>query len=278
LRSPRRVAQNSGMNSAAELSPLPAEQGPIKFEQPLTERMRTFLRIEFLYGQTLFHVDDPTDYGARAAVTGLLEILTILGRGDVRADVMKELERHAEVLDRYRSQPGVDPGRLSGLITGIDQLRSRLAEAGPHLMTPLKECDFLNSIRHRSGIPGGTCMFDLPDYGFWLHLPPLERRRQLEEWAGLLKPLCEAVAQVLWLTREATEATECVAPGGLYQHNFDRNEQVNLVRVLMPSSAGLFPEISAGQHRFTVRFVRWRGVAARAAQVNQDVRFLLALC
>jgi cell division protein ZapD len=53
---------------------------------------------------------------------------------------------------------------------------------------------------------------------------------------------------------------------------------VNLVRVLMPSSAGLFPEISAGQHRFTVRFVRWRGVAARAAQVNQDVRFLLALC
>jgi cell division protein ZapD len=191
---------------------------------------------------------------------------------------MKELERHATVLDRYRSQPGVDPARLAGLINGIDQLRSRLAEAGPHLMNPLKDCEFLNSIRHRSGIPGGTCVFDLPDYGYWLHLPEYERRRQLEEWIGLLKPLCEAVAQVLWLTREATEATECVAPGGLYQHNFVRNEQTNLVRVLVAASAGLYPEISAGQHRFTVRFVRWRGVTARAVQVNQDVRFLLALC
>ena len=95
--------------SAAELPPAPAEQGPIKFEQPLTERMRTFLRIEFLYGQTQFHMDDPTDYGARGAVAGLLEILTILGRGDVRADVMKELERHAEASIGTAASPGSTP-------------------------------------------------------------------------------------------------------------------------------------------------------------------------
>ena len=89
------------------------------FEQPLTERMRTFLRVEFLYEQTLFHVDEPTEFSARAAVTALLEILTILGRSDVRTDVSKELERHAEMLGRYRSQPGVDPARLTGLIDNI---------------------------------------------------------------------------------------------------------------------------------------------------------------
>ena len=61
--------------------------------------MRTFLRVEFLYEQTLFHVDEPTEFSARAAVAALLEILTILGRGDVRTDVNKELERHAELLE-----------------------------------------------------------------------------------------------------------------------------------------------------------------------------------
>jgi cell division protein ZapD len=265
------------MGSAAEFAPPAAEQGLIKFEQPLTERMRTFLRVEFLYEQTQFHADEPTDFGARAAVAGLLEILTILGRGDVRADVMKELERHAVQLRRYRSQPGVDPARLTGLIGTIEELQSRLAEAGPQSMNPLKECDFLSSIRHRSAIPGGTCMFDLPDYGYWLHLPHAERRRQLEDWTNRLKPLCEAVAEVLWLTREATEAAECVATAGLYQHSFERNEQMNLVRVLLPGTAGMFPEISAGQHRFTVRFVRWRGVDARPVQITQDVRFLLGV-
>jgi cell division protein ZapD len=266
------------MNSAVELSALAPEHGLIKFEQPLTERMRTFLRIEFLYEQTLFHAEDPTNFGARAAVSALLEILTILGRGDVRTDVIKELERHGALLARYRSQPGVDAGRLTGLIDSVDDLRGELAEAGPHLVNPLKECDFLSTIRHRSAIPGGTCMFDLPDYGYWLHLPASERRSQLDHWIGRLKPLCAAVAEVLWLTREATEAAKCVAAAGFYQQSFDRGEHTNLVRVLLPAGSGIYPEISAGQPRFTVRFLRWRGVEMRPVQVDQDVQFLLAIC
>ena len=64
----------------------------------------------------------------------------------------------------------------------------------------------------------------------------------------------------------------------MYQHSFDRSDQASLVRVVLPSTGGLYPEISAGQHRFTIRFVRWRGVDARSAQVTQDVRFELAIC
>lgn len=266
------------MNTAAELPAISPEHALMKFEQPLTERMRTFLRVEFLYEQTLFHVDEPTEFSSRAAVAAILEILTILARGDVRTDVVKELERHADQLGRFRSQPGVDANRLAGLIENIDTLRQQLAEAGPHLLNPLKECDFLTTIRHRSAIPGGTCMFDLPDYGYWLHLPPAERRRQLSDWTNHLRPICDAVAEVLWLTREAAEATQQVATGGLFQHGFDRSDQASLVRVLLPASGGVFPEISAGQHRFTIRFVRWRGVESRPVQVNQDVRFQLAIC
>ena len=272
------LAQNSRMNTAAELPSASAENALMKFEQPLSERMRTFLRVEFLYEQTLFHVDEPTEFSARAAVTALLEILTILGRSDVRTDVSKELERHADILGRYRSQPGVDHARLTGLIENIGKLRQQLAEAGPQAVNPLKECDFLTTIRHRSAIPGGTCMFDLPDYAYWLRLPAAERRKQLDEWTHHIKPICDAVAEVLWLTREATEPTPQTAPGGLYQHSFDRSDQATLVRVLLPANAGMFPEVSAGQHRFTIRFVRWRGVDTRPAQVTQDVRFDLAIC
>lgn len=266
------------MKIAAEVPAAAAEHALIPFEQPLTERMRTFLRIEFLYAQTLYHVDEPSEFSSRAAVAALLEILTILGRGDVRSDVNKELERQAELLGRYRSQPGVDPQRLTGLIDHIDELRLRLAEAGPQLFNPLKECEFLNTIRHRSAIPGGTCMFDLPDYGYWLNLPPVERRQQLEAWTDHLRPVCEAVTEALWLTRETNEPLEQVAPGGLFQHGFDRTEQASLVRVLLPANGGVFPEISAGQHRFSIRFVRWRGVDTRPVQISQDVRFELAIC
>jgi cell division protein ZapD len=266
------------MNTAAELTAPSAEHGLMTFEQPLTERMRTFLRVEFLYQQTLFHLDDPTEYSSRAAVSALLEIITIVGRGDIRTDVIKELERHSEQLARYRSQPTVDATRLKKLIDDIGELRQHLAVAGAQLVNPLKECEFLSTIRHRSGIPGGTCVFDLPDYGYWLRLPASDRRRQLEDWTDHLKPICDAVAEVLWLTRESTEAGPRIAPGGLFQHAFDRSDQASLVRALLPAGAGIFPEISAGQHRFTIRFVRWRGVDSRPMQITQDVRFDLAIC
>ena len=73
------------------------------FEQPLTERMRTFLRIEFLRAQADYHARNLRGFGARAAVASLLEMMTILGRGDVRADVVKELERHGTLLAAYSS-------------------------------------------------------------------------------------------------------------------------------------------------------------------------------
>ena len=266
------------MNTAAELPVVSPEPELMKFEQPLSERMRTFLRIEFLYEQTRFHAAEPTDFGARGAVAGLLEILTILGRGDVRSDVLKELDHHAAVLGRFRSQPRVDPARLTRLINEIEALKGRIADAGSQLINPLKECEFLNTIRHRSGIPGGTCLFDVPDYGYWLHQPAPERRRQLQTWIGKIEPLCDAVAEVLWLTREATEPRDEVAVGGFFQHSADRNEQMNLIRVLLPATAGFYPEVSAGQHRFTLRFLRWRSVDERPVQVTQDVRFLLAIC
>jgi len=142
----------------------------------------------------------------------------------------------------------------------------------------LKECEFFNFIRHRSGIPGGTCSFDVPDYGYWLHQPASERSRQLQTWISKIEPLCDAVAEVLWLTREATEPRDKVAVGGFFQHSADRNEQMNLIRVLLPATAGFYPEVSAGQHRFTLRFLRWRSVDERPVQVTQDVRFLLAIC
>ena len=80
-----------------------AESPPVVYEQPLNERMRTFLRLEFLYTQATYHSEMNNSWSARAAVSSLLEILAITARGDSRMDVLKELERHVNVLKEYQS-------------------------------------------------------------------------------------------------------------------------------------------------------------------------------
>lgn len=248
------------------------------FEQPLNERLRTFLRVELLYGQASRHAQDDAAHSARAAIGNLLEILAITSRGDVRADALKELDRHTLRLNHFQRSPGVDKDRLSRLIRDVDAIRSALSAAGKQFLAPLRENEFLSAVRHRSAIPGGTCVFDLPDYGYWLGLPGAERNREIHSWLDQLKPLCDAIDQILWLTREGSTPVEHLAPGGLFSHTLAKEDHYELVRVLIPQDAGLYPEISAGQHRFTVRFSEWKGTEQRARQTGHDVRFRLALC
>jgi hypothetical protein len=58
-----------------------AEPAPLVFEQPLNERMRTFLRLDFLYNQALYHNEMQSQWGSRAAMNSLLDILAIAARG-----------------------------------------------------------------------------------------------------------------------------------------------------------------------------------------------------
>jgi len=248
------------------------------YEQPLAERMRTFLRIEFLYQQSLYHSEMDAPWSSRAAVDSLLGIMAILTRGDVRGDVLKELERHTVELNRYQAKSGVDGGRLQALLTNLSSLRDQLNGQQSRFLQRLKESDFLSAVKHRSAIPGGTCEFDLPDFNHWLHRDLQDRRKDYENWIADLRPLCDGVAELLWLTRESISAAESTAKAGMFQQALEKGSSAQLVRVAVPRSANVFPEISGSQQRFTVRFLEWQDTDHRPTQTSEDIDFLLYLC
>ena len=249
-----------------------------EYEQPLSERMRTFLRLEFLYQQLLYNCDVDSDWATRATISTLLEIMAILTRGDVRSEVHKELDAQIDNLQRYQSQPGVDRGRLGTIISDLVQSREELDAIGTQFMQPLKECEFLSSIKHRSSIPGGTCEFDLPEYSHWLRQPFARRQEDVVEWIGTIRPICDAVTELLWLIRESAEPLDKTAINGMYQHRMQKDKSCRLLRVILPKSSQLYPEISGSQHRFTIRFLEWSTISSRAVQTGHDVKFRLSIC
>jgi cell division protein ZapD len=64
----------------------------------------------------------------------------------------------------------------------------------------------------------------------------------------------------------------------MFQHQIDRSVGAQLVRISLPSGVSYYPEVSGGQHRFTVRFLVWCGPEERPAQVTETVNFLLTCC
>jgi cell division protein ZapD len=271
-----RLKHNSCMADPATV-PEPAPE-PSIFEQPLNERMRTFLRLDFLYSQAVYHNEKASPWGSRAAVGSLLDMLAILTRGDIRSDVVKELERHLALLNEFQNRQGIDATRLRALLANLARLRTELSGVGGAWLQPLKESEFLASIKHRSAIPGGTCEFDLPDYFFWLNQPAEARIAAFARWLALLRPLCDAIAELLWLTRQNGRARDQVAAGGVFNVTFDRDAPFQLLRICLPANSPLYPEISGSHYRCSMRFLQWNGIEQRATQTDAEVAFRLVCC
>ncbi len=248
------------------------------FEQPLNERMRTFLRLDFLYNQALHHNERASPWGSRAAMASLIDILALATRGDVRSDVLKELESQLSALNDFQSKPGVDTNRLKSLTSNLGRLRADLMNAGSAFLQPLRDSEFVSAIKHRSAIPGGTCEFDLPDYYFWLSQSEEARMRTFSQWLALLRPLCDAIAELLWLTRQNGRSRNEVAKGGSFAITFERDNPLQLLRITLPGAAGIYPEISGSHHRCSVRFLTWNGLTTRPTQADADVPFVLTCC
>jgi cell division protein ZapD len=249
----------------------------VVYEHPLNERIRTFLRLEHLFEQIGHFLPQDTEWASRAAVTGLLDILGATGRADIKTEILKELDRHANLLGRIGRQPGVDNKTLSRVLEELEDVADKVYRLGGQIAQPLRENDFLKSIMQRSSIPGGTCSFDLPQYHHWLLQPHPQRQRQLQSWMHDLEPIRDAVRLLLSLARGSNDPRELVASSGFYQDTLSTQGPVQMVRVGVDRALGLFPEISGHKHRFSIRFMESVDTE-RPTQTERDVEFQLTCC
>lgn len=249
----------------------------VVFEQPLNERVRTLLRLEFLFNQLRHHRKDTSSWGVRDTLGSLLDILQVLSRGDLKTEVLKELSSQQSALTRLQQRPGVDGSRLQDVLSDLNEAGNELQSlTSSSLATLLRDNEFLISLLHRGTIPGGASAFDLPGYHYWLSQPAERVGRDLDAWFAELAPFQRATVLLLRLLRHSTDASDQTAKGGMFVHT--PQAEYELVRVMVGADAGVYPEISAGRHRFTVRFMSQRDVNARSTQSGDDIPFQLQCC
>ena len=100
-----------------QLQPVP---GSALYEHPLNERIRTFLRLEYLFKQAAHHVKRNSHWDSRATLNCIREILAVFGNTHLKSEVMTDLERHATSLKSLEQNPEIDHKQLSQLRDDID--------------------------------------------------------------------------------------------------------------------------------------------------------------
>lgn len=250
----------------------------ITYEQPLNERVRSFLRVEFLFEQLNHYIDDPNEWNNRNAISALIEVIDFLSRLDIKTELIKELERHSVIISSLENTPGVDVQRLKLIIGEISNCLKILRSTNFQPGQALRQNDFITSIKQRISIPGGTCNFDLPGYNFWLKSQKIDNTLQLKEWQEDINLINRSVKLALDLIRNSSNPALKTATRGFYQQNIESDAACQLIRVRLPSESIYYPEISGGKHRFTVRFMEQPSMNQRPNQTTSDVEFELHCC
>lgn len=248
------------------------------YEQPLSERMRTFLRLEHLFAKAEHALSSTDVWSSRSTLEAIIDVMALLSRADIKKEIIKELERHAATLKGLARNPNVDPARLEAVLNAVKGHLTSLRTDENSWGQELRNDELLSMVRQRSTITAGTCSFDIPALHFWLQSSADSRVNDLDRWLGSFDLLNTSVSLCLKLVRESALATHELAQSGFFQRTLEPSTPCQMVRVCVDNEVRCFPEISAGKHRFTVRFMMPNGAQDRPTQVEEDVEFDLHCC
>lgn len=249
----------------------------IFYEQPLNERMRSFLRLEHLFKHASYTLRGYSIWDSRATLTNITAILDVLSRNDLKTELLKELERQEKTLAALSDLPGVDKVQLNNVLKQIKASQKNILALNGQLGQNIREHELLSNLRQRSSVLGGTCDFDIPLLHNWLQQAPEKRIEKLEEWMGKLEVISQPINLILDIIRESSYADDMHADKGFYQQSIESNAPVQLIRVGIDNSIECFPEISGGKQRFSIRFMQPKD-AERPVQSQEDIPFLLVCC
>jgi len=265
-----------GSNAATSIDNQPMHARVIKFEHPLNERYRFFLRLEYLFNLIEHHLSWESPQSSHSALSALLDVMNVIGRTDIKTDTVKELDRIYGVLSPLKDKPGIESGTLDEILSTLKQLGSQLRNITGPIDKELKDDELLKMLQLRNSIAGGLCDFDLPAYRFWLRQPPEHRLEDLQNWLQPFRPLQYAVETALDLVRQSTTAERQIADDGVYKQSLDPKTPCQLIIVSLPGNTSYFAEFSGSKHRFTVRFMDT--TQKHPIQTSNRVEFDLSCC
>jgi len=247
----------------------------ILYEYPCNERVRSLLRVEYLFERLFFFAKGTDVHHHQVSVATLFDLLDICDRSDLRGAVLQDLERQRVALGALRQHPGVDAHMLDTMLAEIQGASAELGAQG-RIGQELRDNEWLSSLRGRIAVPGGSSQVDMPSYYSWQIKPAEVRSGDLHRWITPFLPLYKGLALILRLLRDSGDVVDLVAKQGAYQEMLG-GKLFQLLRVWVDSALNIFPEMSANKYVIWVRFAT-QDCELKPQPVTSDVSFKLSRC
>jgi len=242
----------------------------VRYEHPLNERTRVYLRVEYLLKQVKQNMLLEQEWQHQVLLKGLFELLEIFSQSQIKSDLIKGLGQHKAKLNKWMGLNNVNQDVLRNLLDQINQATDVL-----HRLSRLDEAfnndRLLSNVRQRISIPGGCCSFDLPMLHCWLAKSPAEKQHNTSLWWNALVPIYDALTLLLRLTRESGPFVFVQAKKTFYQ---DDTQNAEMLRLEIPKEFNVYPVISGNKSRYVIRFTPFNDEEV----TMENIEFRLAVC
>jgi len=249
----------------------------ISYFQPLNERLRTFLRLNFLFRQAKHNMQGDSLHDSHDTLITLMEIIKCVNQQDFKKEVLKELERVNLTLAPLQDSPDIKHNALDEILSSIKKFRKDLLAISGPFANELKDDEFLKSIQQRNNIPGGLSEYEPPIYQFWLKQSKEYRAGDYSRWFSVFDSLDDSIDLIINMIIQSATPKNEIAYGGSFQQSLDTKVPYQMVVVSLPEGSQIFPEISGGKHRFSIRFMDSTS-KPRPVQTENDIEFELSCC
>lgn len=249
------------------------------FEQPLNERIRLCMRLESMFRQMRqFHC--ATDYyEIQLFLDALFDVLDFLHRYEIRSELIKELQRYKNVIERGDCEH-YHPCACSerDILSDIERNMQAAHDINLNTISVLRENELFNSLRQRSFHKSGNCLFEVPAYQHWLAQNDHNKNVFLHDCFTRFLPIEEAIKLILHLVRSGSEQTHQSTDDAMFLQTLDHHRTHQMIRIHLSEGLDVFPRISGDKHRFSIRFMKQDNPNQRAMQINTPVSFDLQIC
>lgn len=245
------------------------------YEFPLNEKVRNYLRIEQLLQQIRVSAESQSATANIHFFEDLFTLIDLLERLDVRTDILRDFDLQERNLVHWSQHPNINNEALQQTLQAILRMRDILKK-NKRIGAELKENAFINAIKQRFAIPGGSCSFDLPNLHYWANLPTEKQIEDKLQWLSYLQIIENAISLTLSFLRQRGSFQPVTANKGFFPGLAD--DKGELIRIKLSVDNGCYPTLSGNKYRYALRFMTFGQQSTPSKAIDYDLDFEIASC
>ena len=222
----------------------------IKYEFPLNERIRKFLRIEEIFKKMDALIAIKKQYCDYSCFDTYFHIIATASRSDLKVELIQEIEKQ-----RLKFNSKIKTKKNILFYKELNKIRLQLEQSKIAIGFNFGADKFLHELRTRSTGPFGIVVTDFPDFQFWLETTsPIERKLYFKSKIKEFLPIRDAVQNLMQLLRNNVENKSMETKTGAIQCKLDPLFKNDLVVITLNESSKIFPSISSNKYAVNVHF------------------------